>query len=106
MTATTTTPLTTHPVAEMYAEEYKAGKLSRREFLTRSTSLGIGAVAAYSMIGLNPAEAQATWPRPPMGGSLRIQMEVRALKDPRTYDWSQMANVTRGFLEYLIGKPR
>jgi peptide/nickel transport system substrate-binding protein len=39
---------------------------------------------------------------PPMGGSLRIQMEVRALKDPRTYDWSQMANMTRGFLEYLI----
>jgi peptide/nickel transport system substrate-binding protein len=38
-----------------------------------------------------------------MGGSLRIQMEVRALKDPRTYDWSQMANMTRGFLEYLIG---
>jgi peptide/nickel transport system substrate-binding protein len=37
-----------------------------------------------------------------MGGSLRIQMEVRALKDPRTYDWSQMANITRGFLEYLV----
>jgi peptide/nickel transport system substrate-binding protein len=102
MTTTTTKDLTTHPVAEMYAEEYKAGKLSRREFLTRSTSLGIGAIAAYSMIGLNPAEAAGHLATPPMGGSLRIQMEVRALKDPRTYDWSQMANVTRGFLEYLI----
>jgi peptide/nickel transport system substrate-binding protein len=26
---------------------------------------------------------------------------VRALKDPRTYDWSQIANFTRGWLEYL-----
>jgi hypothetical protein len=58
--------------------------------------------AAYSMIGLNPAEAAGQRATPPMGGTLRIQMEVRALKDPRTYDWSQMANMTRGILEYLI----
>ena len=37
-----------------------------------------------------------------MGGTLRIQQEVRALKDPRTYDWSQIANFTRGWLEYLV----
>ena len=28
--------------------------------------------------------------------------EVRALKDPRTYDWSQIANFSRGWLEYLV----
>jgi peptide/nickel transport system substrate-binding protein len=33
---------------------------------------------------------------------LRIQQEVRALKDPRTYDWSPIANFSRGWLEYLI----
>ncbi len=93
--------LESHPAAEMYAEEYKAGKLSRREFLTRSTALGVSAAAAYSLIGLNPAEAQEM-ETPPMGGNLRIQMEVRAQKDPRTYDWSQLANVIRGTLEYLI----
>ncbi len=93
--------LATHPAAEMYAQEFKDGKLSRREFLTRSTALGLSAAAAYSLIGLSPAEAQER-ETPPMGGSLRIQMEVRALKDPRTYDWSQMANVTRGILEYLV----
>jgi peptide/nickel transport system substrate-binding protein len=27
---------------------------------------------------------------------------VRAGKDPRTYDWSRLANMTRGFCEYLI----
>jgi peptide/nickel transport system substrate-binding protein len=37
-----------------------------------------------------------------MGGTLRYQMEVRALKDPRTYDWSQIANFSRGWLEYLV----
>ena len=27
---------------------------------------------------------------------------VKALKDPRTYDWPQMSNFTRGYLEYLV----
>ena len=33
---------------------------------------------------------------------MRIQMEVRALKDPRTFDWSQIANFARGWLENLV----
>ena len=37
-----------------------------------------------------------------MGGTMRVQMEVRALKDPRTWDWSQIANYARGTLEYLV----
>mmetsp|Transcript_3723 Transcript_3723/g.6884 ORF Transcript_3723/g.6884 Transcript_3723/m.6884 type:complete len:551 (-) Transcript_3723:452-2104(-) len=94
--------LTTHPVAEMYAAEHKAGKLDRREFLVRSTALGVTAAAAYSMIGARPAMADGHRVTPSMGGTLRIQQEVRALKDPRTYDWSQMGNVTRGITEYLI----
>jgi peptide/nickel transport system substrate-binding protein len=91
---------TTHPVAQMYAQEYKAGQMSRREFLVRSTALGLSAAAAYSMIGLKPAMAQRA--TPPMGGSLRIQMNVVPLKDPRTYDWSEFGNLSRGMLEYMI----
>ncbi len=94
--------LTTHPVAQMYAAEHKAGRLDRREFLVRSTALGLSAAAAYSLIGASPASADGHRAVPAAGGTLRIQQEVRALKDPRTFDWSQMANVTRGFLEYLI----
>jgi peptide/nickel transport system substrate-binding protein len=86
----------------MYADEYREGKLSRREFLVRTSALGVATATAYSMIGLNPAQAMSHRQTPPMGGTLRIQMEVRALKDPRSYDWSQMANVSRGFLEYLV----
>jgi peptide/nickel transport system substrate-binding protein len=84
----------------MYAAEYKTGQMDRREFLVRSTALGVSAAAAYSMIGLKPAMAQRATPA--MGGALRIQMGILALKDPRTYDWSEMGNVTRGLVEYLV----
>jgi len=89
-----------HPAVRMYAEECKAGKLSRREFLAQACSLGVASVAAYGLIGVAaPTEAKAT---PAMGGTLRMQQEVRALKDTRTADWSQIANATRGHLEYLV----
>jgi hypothetical protein len=29
-------------------------------------------------------------------------MSLRALKDTRTADWSEIANFTRGWLEYLV----
>ena len=89
-----------HPAAEMYAAEARAGLLSRREFLARTTALGVSAVAAYGLLGLDaPAMAQET---PVAGGTLRMSMEIKGLKDPRTADWSQIANVTRGWLEYLV----
>jgi len=94
--------LATHPVAEMYANEYKDGKLSRREFLARSTALGVSAAAAYTLIGLDPALAGGHMMTPPMGGELRIQTRVYAGKDPRTYDWSELGNLSRGIVEYLI----
>jgi peptide/nickel transport system substrate-binding protein len=88
-----------HPAAMMYSDEVRAGKLSRREFLSRTTSLGIGAAAAYGLIGLPaPAAAQEAT----VGGILRVAMETKAQKDPRLADWPQIANVYRGWLEYLI----
>jgi peptide/nickel transport system substrate-binding protein len=89
-----------HPAALMYAEEVQAGKLSRREFLARSTALGVTAAAAYGLLGLSAPVAQAQTQT--MGGTLRMSMETKGLKDPRTADWSQIANFTRGWLEYLV----
>jgi peptide/nickel transport system substrate-binding protein len=89
----------THPVAALYAQEYDAGQLSRREFLSCATMLGVSATAAYSMIGLTmpaPAHAQAM-----RGGTLRVNMETKALKDPRLWDWTEYANFCRGWLDYL-----
>ena len=88
-----------HSAISGYLDEYKSGDLTRREFLARASALGATTAAAYSMIGL-AAPAMADGHK--KGGTLRISQEVRALKDPRTYDWSQMANISRGFLEYLV----
>ena len=89
-----------HPAALMYANEEKAGKLSRREFLTRTTSLGLTATAAYGLLGLtSPAQAAA---HAQQGGEVRIAMTVYAPKDPRTYDWTEFAYVSSGWLEYLV----
>jgi peptide/nickel transport system substrate-binding protein len=88
-----------HPAATMYAREHRAGHMDRREFLTRSTALGLSAAAAYGLIGL-PAPAKAQEAK--TGGVLRVAMEVKGTKDPRLADWPHIANVYRGWLEYLI----
>ncbi len=93
-----------HPAARAFASECKDGKLSRREFMTRATALGVAAPAAYGLLGLAAPEARAQTPQ--MGGSLRIQMDIKAQRDPRTWDWSELANVCRGWLEYLVSYER
>src|SRR6056297_242711 len=89
-----------HPATAPLVTELRAGRMGRREFLSRVTTLGLGAIAAYTLGGLAlPARAQPAIAR---GGTLRIQQSVKPLKDPRSYDWSELANQTRGFLEYLV----
>ena len=74
--------------------------VNRREFLALASAFGATAATAYGMLGMaTPAYADG---HKQTGGTVRIQMEVRALKDPRTYDWSQIANFSRGWLEYLV----
>lgn len=91
---------TIHPAARDYAAEVSAGTLSRREFMTRATALGVSASAAYGLLGLaKPAHAAA---HAQSGGTLRIESSIKALKDPRRFDWPQMSNFTRGYLEYLV----
>ncbi len=100
MTDKTQSKSAVHWAAEMHAKEYSQGKLCRREFLTRATALGVSATAAYGLIGLDaPAQAAAHANK---GGTAKMQMEVRAFKDPRTYDWTQIAFLTAGTLEYLV----
>ena len=89
-----------HPAAEMYAQEVKDGKLDRREFLSRATALGLTTVAAYGLLGLDtPAKAGGHAKK---GGTIRMQMDVKAFKDPRTHDWTQISIVSAGWLEYLV----
>lgn len=75
--------------------------MSRREFLAIASIFGASTATAYSMLGMvAPSTAHAADKQ--QGGTVRYQTEVRALKDPRTYDWSQIANFARGWLEYLV----
>ncbi|MFT5632125.1 MAG: peptide/nickel transport system substrate-binding protein [Gammaproteobacteria bacterium] len=93
-------PKNIHLAAQNYAAEVASGTLSRREFMTRATSLGVTTAVAYGLLGLTQTASAAGHAQ--TGGTLRIESTVKALKDPRTYDWPQMSNFTRGYFEYLV----
>jgi peptide/nickel transport system substrate-binding protein len=86
---------------ESLAEGVKAGKMDRREFLAMASIMGASTVMAYGMIGLAaPMPAKADTPK--RGGVLKMQMIIKEMKDPRTWDWSEMANVMRQCNDYLV----
>ncbi|MBO6716915.1 MAG: ABC transporter substrate-binding protein [Rhizobiaceae bacterium] len=86
---------------EDMAEEARAGRMDRREFLAVASAMGASTAVAYSMIGLAaPTKAMAQEPK--MGGVLKVAMLVKAQKDPRTWDWSELANSARQTLEPLV----
>lgn len=86
--------------ASATSERNQNNDVSRREFLATATTFGATAATAYAMLGMStPALAADT---PKIGGTIRIGMVVRAGKDPRSYDDSPQANISRGWLEYLV----
>ncbi len=90
------------PVIHRMAEEARAGGLDRREFLAFASIMGASTAMAYGLLGLaDPTPAQAA-DEPKKGGVIKCAMSVKAQKDPRTYDWVEMANATRPFLEQLV----
>ena len=83
------------------AEGVKAGKMDRREFLALASVFGASTAMAYGMIGLvAPTEAVAQEPK--KGGVLKVSMSIKDPKDPRTADWSEIANAERQTLEPLV----
>jgi peptide/nickel transport system substrate-binding protein len=83
------------------AAETRAGNYDRREFLALASAFGASTAMAYGMIGLaapTPALAQEG----KKGGILKFQMIVKEMKDPRTWDWSEMANVMRQCNDYMV----
>ena len=90
-----------HPELVKLSSRALAGKLDRREFLATATALGATTATAYGMLGLAaPRAAMAQEGR--AGGTLRVAMSVMRLDDPRVFDWSQMANQARPFIEPLV----
>jgi peptide/nickel transport system substrate-binding protein len=89
-----------HRAVPDLAEAARAGRLDRREFLARATALGVTTPAAYGMLGLAAPGLRAEEGR--SGGTIRIAMAVMRVEDPRLFDWTQMANVARHFVEPLV----
>src|SRR5690606_26934269 len=84
------------------ARDVRTGKVDRREFLAMASIFGATSALAYGMLGLAAPRAMAQPAEIRRGGTLRIQMTLREMKDPRTFDWSETANFARGWLEYLV----
>jgi peptide/nickel transport system substrate-binding protein len=75
--------------------------IDRREFLALASAFGASTAMAYGLIGLaapTPAVAQ----EPKKGGVLKVAMNIKDPKDPRTADWSEIANAQRQTLEPLV----
>ena len=92
-------------VVERMAEAARSGRMDRREFLAMASAMGASTAFAYGMIGL-AAPTRAVAREPKKGGVLKVSMSVKAQKDPRTYDWVELANATRTFLEPLVSYTR
>ncbi|WP_435168055.1 ABC transporter substrate-binding protein [Falsirhodobacter sp. 1013] len=88
-----------HILARRHLRDHQNGRLSRREFLTRVTALGVSVPLAYDLLGTAPVAAQEA---PVAGGTLRMQMPTLALCDPRLADWPEIGNMLRGWLEPLV----
>ena len=86
---------------EAMVEDVKAGGMDRREFLALASVFGASTAMAYGMIGV-AAPSRALAAEPKKGGVLKISMFVKANKDPRTADWSEIANAMRQSLEPLV----
>ena len=91
-----------HPLIPELKNQMDKGELSRREFLSTATRLGVSAGAAYAMSGLVTGSGTAQAATPKMGGNLRVSMNVKAIDDPATYDWSEKGNVARQIIEPLV----
>lgn len=98
-----------HPAVPKLLRAYRAGRMTRREFLATVTTLGLAAPIARGLAGPparaqdGPAgEASGLTAGPVAGGRLRISMAVMEIADPRLYDWPQKGNVARGTLEPLV----
>ncbi|RED13050.1 ABC transporter substrate-binding protein [Pontivivens insulae] len=90
-----------HPRLPELAEEVRAGKLKRREFLAMATALGMTTAGAYHMLGAKPAFADGHRSGE-MGGTIQVSMDIMPVDDPRVFDWSQKGNVARQFCETLV----
>ncbi len=89
-----------HDFIKPWARAARDGKMERREFLARASAFGATTATAYGLIGMAAPKTAAAAAK--KGGTLKVSMFVKDIKDPRIYDWSEMGNVARQFCEPLV----
>ncbi|MEX1109298.1 MAG: ABC transporter substrate-binding protein [Dongiaceae bacterium] len=106
-----------HPYLPKLLEQFRDGKVDRREFLRTSTLLGVSAGTAFTLAGCDDKEETAEAPaaeepaeeevaeapaEEPAGEKIvRISMRVPAIDNPATYSWVYDSNITRQVCDYL-----
>ena len=80
----------------------KGSVMDRREFIATASVFGATVASAYGMLGMPTPATAAVTGTPKMGGTLRMQLGIHPLKDPRAFDWTELAYITSGWLEYLV----
>jgi peptide/nickel transport system substrate-binding protein len=90
-----------HPYIPTLINEMTDGAISRRDFLRKSTLLGLSAAAAYSVAGMVDPSSLLKAADMPKGGNLRIGMRCMEIKDPHLADFAERSNVIRQVCEYL-----
>src|SRR5262249_60260618 len=83
------------------AQQFKDGKVGRREFLRTSTLLGLSSAVAYSIIGLPETGSLTRRARAASGGTVRLSLRVQPIARPHTYSWVQDSIMARNVIEYL-----
>ena len=89
-----------HPLVPELLDQVKKGEMTRREFVRTAALLGVSAGAAYGMVGMRPRPAAAQTKK--MGGHLRVGMNVMAITDPATFDWTEKGNGARQITESFV----
>src|SRR5262245_46169058 len=90
----------THSYLPTLAQQFKDGKVSRREFLRTATLLGLSSAVAYSIVGL-PESGTLTKSARAAGGTVRLSLRVQPIASPHTYSWIQDSMMSRNVIEYL-----
>lgn len=91
---------TLHPKAERVAEAFRERGMNRREYLATMAAFGVTTAGAFALGGLAPTPARAQEPK--RGGTLRVAMDIKGWRDPRTFDGVEMSNIARQCNEYLV----
>jgi peptide/nickel transport system substrate-binding protein len=94
-------PLPDHIIASAMALRATSDPVTRREFLATASSFGASATVAYGLLGLTAPAARAET-QAQLGGTVRMQAVIRAMKDPSTFDFNALGNFARGWLEPLV----